>query len=109
MILQRGIAVADQATNVRFPERSLTKSERRTAASPIALVDRRLERDCRSLNAHKASDQMAVDELAYLDRRYGEEMRAGEEAQPAGAKTAHFELAYRYAVRARDLRASLQL
>lgn len=50
-----------------------------------------------------------LDELAYLDRRYDEEMQAAKDARITNAKISHFELAYRYAVRARDLRASIQL
>lgn len=47
------------------------------------------------------------DELAYLEERYSEEMAAGLNAQSKAAKVAHFELAYRYAVQARDLRPGL--
>jgi hypothetical protein len=52
---------------------------------------------------------LALDDLPYLDKLYDAEMQAGEKAQSTDAKVAHFELAYRCALRARDLRASLRL
>ena len=54
-------------------------------------------------------DGGADNEAAYLTRRYDEEMQAGANAQSTQVKIAHFELAYRYALRARDMRASVQL
>jgi hypothetical protein len=44
------------------------------------------------------------DELAYLHRRYDEEMRAAATAKSRDAKIAHLEMALRYAVRARNSR-----
>ncbi|GAA3908561.1 hypothetical protein GCM10022276_28610 [Sphingomonas limnosediminicola] len=50
----------------------------------------------------------SLDELTYTDRRYDEEMQAGRKAKNRRAKASHFELAYRYALRASELRAVVQ-
>jgi hypothetical protein len=52
---------------------------------------------------------LALDDLAYLDRLYNAEMQAGEKAPSTDAKVAHYGLAYRCALRARELRASMRL
>jgi hypothetical protein len=44
------------------------------------------------------------DELSYLHRRYDEEMLAAAKAQSRDVKIAHFEMALRYALRAREAR-----
>ena len=53
--------------------------------------------------------RLALDDLAYMARRYDEEMQAGKKAKSTGAKIAHYELAHRYALRARDSRTNMQL
>ena len=94
MAFTGGTAVAAQ-TNEELPAPSTLQRHQETFPAANAERQRRLLR---------AGGETAPEELAYLDRRYDEEMKAARNAQSTPAKIAHFELAYRYAVRARDLR-----